>query len=142
MTTASVELQGIYAVAFVPEGILTFLKSNGVLAPIDLGILAASEDLVQSGILGPIPTAGIEGLDASSMSVKTVVTKTCVLARQTMKIKETRATQGPEVLELPIPEHDEKDIKAKWKSRHDLVLGNDRLLIPTLHRAAAHLRLP
>ena len=98
MTTALVELQGIYAAAFVPEGIWTFLKSNGVLAPIDLDILAAFEDLVQSGILDPIATAGIEGLDASSMSVKIAVTKAWVLARQTMKIKETRASQGPETL--------------------------------------------
>ena len=54
------------------------------------------------------------------------------MARQSMKISEARASQGPDALELPIPEPDEKDIKSKWKSRHDIVLGNGRLLIATL----------
>ena len=95
-----------------------------------MGIVAASEELVEDNLLEPLSAAGNEDVDTPSLLVKISVTKAWSSARQTMKNDSARAQQGSD--EMPIPIDDEKDLKNSWKSRHSFVLSNGRLLIAPL----------
>ena len=57
------------------------MKSNGVLEPIDFAILAASEEVVITGILDPIAAEAFDGVDATTIPVKIAITKAWVMAR-------------------------------------------------------------